>query len=272
MTSFAAIDWYETPAYYDLVFDEDTQREADFVEAAMKRYAPTRARGKKVRRVLEPACGSGRMVAELSRRGFRVEGFDASEAMLAFARNRLQKAGLKAGVRKGRMEAFAYKQPFQLVHCLVSTFKYLSDEQQALAHLECVAACLETGGLYLLGLHLTDYANDKCTRERWVVEKEGLKVVCNTQTWPAESRSRSERVRTRLLIEEMGDELQSETNWNFRTYDAKQLRRLLAKVADLTLVAVHDFHYDIEWTGDLADDAFDVLLVLRKDSPLEVDA
>ncbi len=266
MTKYASIDWYDTPAYYDLVFDEDTQREADFLEAALDRYGDLRGSRKSRTRVLGPACGSGRMVAELSRRGFNVEGFDASDAMLKFARERLHSSGLRARVKRGRLESFEYARPFQLAHCLVSTFKYVLDEAGALSHLESVANCLDPGGLYLLGLHLTDYSSDRIARERWVVKKRGLEVICNTQTWPADSRSRSERVRTRLRIEETGVERRSETNWEFRTYDARQLKRLLKRVPSLQLVEVHDFHYDIDWTGTLDQDASDVVLVLRKEA------
>lgn len=31
-------DWYDSPRYYDLIFDEDTVNEADFLEAMMWEY------------------------------------------------------------------------------------------------------------------------------------------------------------------------------------------------------------------------------------------
>ena len=259
MSGFEAIDWYDTPRYYDLIFDEDTQQEANFVEAALERYGPARGR-----RVLEPACGSGRMALELARRGFAVEGFDASLPMLEFARQRLSRAQHKARLRQGQLETYHAARRVQLAHCLVSTFKYVLDEAGAHAHLQCIAGSLVPGGLYLLGLHLTDYAETKRSRERWVVKKRGLEVICNTQTWPANRRTRLEQVRTRLRIHEKGREQRSETNWRFRTYNARELRRLIAKVPAFELLAVHDFHYDIDWSGPLVDEASDVLLVLRR--------
>jgi len=64
---YEPFDWYETPLYYDIIFDADTQKEADFLEALLQRHVP----GKKGR-ILEPACGSGRIMAELGRRGHSV--------------------------------------------------------------------------------------------------------------------------------------------------------------------------------------------------------
>ena len=77
MPSHAAIDWYDTPRYYDAVFSADDEVEGRFLEELLRRHGTARRRGGRVR-VLEPACGSGRMVLELARRGFEVTGFDAS--------------------------------------------------------------------------------------------------------------------------------------------------------------------------------------------------
>ena len=43
MTTVA--NWYDYPAYFDLAFRDETQPEADFLEAAFKRYCgfPVRA-------------------------------------------------------------------------------------------------------------------------------------------------------------------------------------------------------------------------------------
>ena len=67
MARYESFNWYEEPLYYDIIFDTDTDREADFLQAVYKQYITTRGS-----RVLEPACGTGRLVAEMARRGFAV--------------------------------------------------------------------------------------------------------------------------------------------------------------------------------------------------------
>ena len=259
MSSFELLDWYDTPRYYDLVFDVDTGREADFLEAASARYG--RPRG---RRVLEPACGSGRLVVELARRGWNVTGFDLSEPMLDYAEQRLARRGLEARLEVGRLEAMKHGPRFDLVHCLVSTFKYVPDEAGARTHLEGVARALRPGGIYVLGFHLSEYDNSSRVRERWVVERGRTKVVCNIQSWPPDRRQRAERVRSRLVVSERGREKRSETEWTFRTYNASQVRRLFRSVPALELVAVHDMVYDIDWTRELDDTQLDCVFVLRR--------
>lgn len=253
------IDWYETPRYYDMVFEEDTQLEGTFLEAMVARWGSSGGK-----RVLEPACGSGRLVLEMARRGWRVTGFDKAEAMLAYARERLRAAGCRARIERGRMESFRFRERFDLAHCLVSTFKYLLDEASARSHLECVARALEPGGIYVLGVHLTAYERTSASRERWVARRGRTKVVCNIQGWPADRRKRTERIRSRLEVTEDGQVHRAETNWVFRTYDARQLRRLLRSVPRLEHVATHGFHYDAKKERPLDGDWLDCVLVLRR--------
>lgn len=259
--SFTALDWYDTPRYYDIVFAEDTELEADFLEAMVARHATCRRRVRP--RAYEPACGSGRLVEALARRGWSVTGSDLSRPMLDHARARLRAAGLRAVLAHGEMATHAPRGRFELVHCLVSTFKYLLDEASARAYLERVAAALLPGGIHVLGFHLTDYSRTARTRERWVGEEDGTRVVCNIQGWPADRRRRLEDVRSRLVVTEDGEERRAETRWRFRTYDARQVRRLLASVPALEHVATYDFRYDPDEPCELGDDQEDTILVLR---------
>jgi 2-polyprenyl-3-methyl-5-hydroxy-6-metoxy-1,4-benzoquinol methylase len=59
-------NWYDYPQYYDIAFRAYTEREADFIEAACRKYCPFSAR-----RLLEPACGTGRLITELAARGYQ---------------------------------------------------------------------------------------------------------------------------------------------------------------------------------------------------------
>ncbi len=257
--TFDRTDWYDTPLYYDIVFDEDTRLEGAFLEAVSELYG--REGGQ---RVLEPACGSGRLVAEMAGRGWAVTGFDANPAMLAFARERLDGRGLDARLFEARMQDFRVRGRFDLAHCLVSTFKYLLTEADARAHLRAVARALAPGGIYVLGFHLSQYGYAKRSRERWVGRRGRTHVTCNIQSWPPDAGTRLERVRSRLVVQEHGVERRHETTWDFRTYDASETRALLAAVPELELVATYDFTYDLAAERELDDDQLDTVLILRR--------
>ena len=268
MPAPSQIDWYDTPLYYDIIFDEDTVEEADFLEAMQARHGIRHGTGTgKKRSVLELACGSGRLVRELGGRGWRAAGFDANPRMLAFARERLALEQIKARLWEDRMESFAVPggKTFDLVHCLVSTFKYLLTEADALASINGVAEALKPGGVFVLGLHLTDYRETKVSHERWVVTRDGVEVICNTRTWPVDPGTRTEAMRSRLRVTlPDGTVRRQETHWTVRSYSAAQLRRLLGKVPSLQLVACHDFRHDPDINRKLDDSYADIVLVLKK--------
>jgi len=256
------LDWYDTPLYYDIIFDADTVKETDFLEAMFQRHGSSRGRS-----VLELACGSGRFVKELASRGWKASGFDLNPAMLAFARERISNAGFDAELWEDRMESFSVpgKRRYDLVHCLVSTFKYLLSENDALACLDRVAAVLKPGGIFVLGIHLTDPGQDRPTHERWVASRGGTEVVCNTRTWPADRRSRLEPMRSRLRVTlPDGLEHAQETRWVVRSYTASQLRNLLRQCGAFTVLACHDFQHDPRETRKFDDDYSDLVLVLGK--------
>lgn len=256
------VDWYDTPHYYDIIFDADTRREADFLEAMHVRHGRTRGRS-----VLEPACGSGRLVAELASRGWTSDGFDLSPPMLEFARRRLEDCGLSAHLWQDCMESFQVKgkRRYDLVHCLVSTFKYLLTEEDALGCLNHIASALKPGGLFVLGLHLTDPAVERPSHERWVAGRDGIEVTCNTRTWPARPGTRLEPMRSRLRVRLAdGTIREQETRWEVRSYTATQLRKLLRKCGEFEVLACHDFLHDPDETRCFDDEYSDLTLVLGR--------
>jgi SAM-dependent methyltransferase len=255
-------NWYDLPRYYDIAFAQLTGRELAFLEAMYDTYAPTRQR-----RVLEPACGSGRLLAELVRRGYDVTGFDISQPMLDTAAARLR--ALPRGKRTGTgtlvrasMEGFRSRQRFDFAYCLVNSFRYLLTEDSARRHLAGIGRCLAPGGVYLLGLHLSDYTHGGSERERWIGERGATRVVCTVESQPPDRRSRRETLRSRLLVRENGAVRRYQTQWDFRTYSPRQLQELLASVPALEHIATHDFRYDPDSEVAYGHDELDHILVL----------
>ncbi len=259
MSAVTSIDWYDLPRLYDIVFDVGTAQEADFLEAAAARYGVGGER-----RALEPACGSGRLVAELARRGWTVRGFDRNENMLSFARERLRRQKAHAELVTGDMARFEVPERCELAHCLVSTFKYLLDEDSARTHLECVAAALVSGGIYVLGVHLTTYGRLLEERERWVETRDGVTVTSDMRVGRPSRTTRLEPVRTRLTEVEGPTTREYESTWDFRTYSAIQMQSLVKSVPALDLVGLHDFDYDVARKSTWRDGRLDKVLVLRR--------
>ncbi|MEM6553335.1 MAG: class I SAM-dependent methyltransferase [Planctomycetota bacterium] len=261
MPEYEPFDWYATPLYYDIIFDVDTEKEAGFLAAVWERYGKSGGRS-----VLEPACGTGRLLEALREREFGISGFDAEPAMVRAARERL---GRGADLWEGRFEDFGRvcRGNVDLMFCLVSSFKYVLDEAGAQAHLREAADWLAMGGVYVLGLHLTDYTDRETQVERWRASRDGVRVDCTIKSWPADRKTRRERVRSRMVVRGDGGEggvKRYESCWDFRTYGITQLRSLLRSEPRLKHVATYTFHHDIERRVRLGGEDLGVVLVLRR--------
>ena len=259
---YEEFDWYETPKYYDAIFDVDSHLEGDFLEAAFEKHATPSVRGRK--RVLEPACGSGRLMVELAGRGWKPHGFDLEPNMVTFTKERLAAKKLGGTAAAGNMAAFTVRGTFDLAHCFVSTFKYLLSEDDARGHLESVARSLRAGGIYALGFHLSEYGTKAKLHEKWQTIRDGANINCTISSWPADQKTRLEKVQARMKVIEDGVEKRAQTTWHFRTYSARQVRSLLRSVPDLEHVATYDFHYEIDEPQRFGDHQLDTILILRK--------
>ena len=58
---------YDYPKYYDLLFGSDWKAEFDFLGSCFQKHAK-----RPVRRLFEPACGTGRLLVKLADAGFEV--------------------------------------------------------------------------------------------------------------------------------------------------------------------------------------------------------
>jgi SAM-dependent methyltransferase len=252
-------DWYTLPRWYDAIYAPGTKREADFLEALVERHGRV---GRK--RALEPACGSARLVAELARRGWRVNGFDASPAMLEYGRKRLARRRLSAQLLEARLEQFPDLGRHELAYCLVSSFKYVLDERSAAAHLRAVAQQLIPGGLYVLGIDLSEYDTGFRWKERWTGRSGAAHVTNEVVGEPAQRKTRREAMRSRLTVRRAGQVERYETHWQFRTYDLAELRRLIAHATEFEHVATHDYDHDPARAIAFNGAQLDNVLVLRR--------
>ena len=100
--------------------------------------------------VLEPGCGSGRMLEAFMRRGVDVAGIDASPKMIELARERLGKG---ADLRVADMTDLDLGRTFDGAISPINTLLHLTPEQLA-RHLACMATELGVGGIYLVQVGL----------------------------------------------------------------------------------------------------------------------
>jgi predicted TPR repeat methyltransferase len=102
-----------------------------------------------VRSVLDLCCGTGLLAAELIARGYQVVGVDASDAMLALARERL---GSEVALAQMSLPHLEVEGRFDAAVCTFDGFNYLTPDELRLT-LAAVALRLRAGASLVFDLH-----------------------------------------------------------------------------------------------------------------------
>ncbi len=250
---------YDYPKYYDVLFGSDWAAEYRFLRACFAQHAKRR-----VRRLFEPACGTGRLLARFARAGYTVSGLDLNIRAVEYCNRRLLAKGFRPSVFVGDMAGFRLPRPCDAAFNTINSFRHLADDRQALGHLRCMAAALKPGGLYVLGLHLTPAGRPMCSRESWHARRGHLSIVSRMWTVRLDRRRRREQVAFEFDVSTPTRQFRLADEFDFRTWSARQFERLLGQVPSLEVAATYDFAYDLEQPVTVCDDTEDVVFVLRK--------
>ena len=262
-------NWYDYPKYYDIAFRSDTKREAKFLENLCKKYLAPKAKvGSNGHvphwRLLEPACGSGRLVLELARRGHDVIAYDLCEPMVDYVNEQLEKKKLKAKVFTANMVDYRLPRKADAAFNLINTFRHLN-RTQAAQHLQAVADSLKPGGIYVLGIILIpEDTTEEEAFERWTETYRNTKVTVTITVPKLNIPKRWEIMRTMMTVRNGRDSFRLVTDSKMQLYTPADMRKLFKKVPDLEVVETYDFWYDSRRPEPFDERIGDVIFVLRK--------
>lgn len=250
---------YDYPKYYDLIYGSDWKPEYDFLLACFARYAQGR-----VQRVFEPACGTGRLLNPLAGAGYDVSGLDLNERAVDYCNRRLLRHGHPGRVWVGDMARFTLPRRVDAAFNMINSFRHLPDESTAEQHLRSMGRALRVGGIYVLALHLTPTRGKPMGVEEWSARRGHLGITARLWTRARNRRKRLERcamvydVYTPTRHQRLANEV------CFRTYTGAQFQRLLDKLPEFEVAAVHDFAYDINYPIEIRAATEDAVFVMRK--------
>ena len=259
MTDVIQGSLYDYPKYYDLLFGFDWKAECDFLEQCFEKYAK-----RNVKRLFEPACGTGRLLIKLAQRGYEVTGNDLNPHAIEYCNDRLIRFGFPGSAVVGDMSDFTVKRKFHAAFNMINSFRHLETERQAIDHFRCVANGLANGGLYVLGVHLIPSQGTRMEQESWTARRGNLQV--NSHMWCKELdlKGRNEKLGMTLDIYTPTSHRQIQDEMNYRTYTLKQMKKLLAQIPELEIAAAHDFCYEISSPIEIDPTSEDVVYILRK--------
>ncbi len=238
---------YADAEVYDILHAPGTRQDVrGLLEIARRFCPPAASRGATW---LEPACGTGRHLRELARRGFRVAGFDLDAGMVRYARASLAPRD-RAHVFRAPMESF--RRPglrAAAAFNLINTIRHLDSDRAVLAHLARVASTLAPGGIYVVGISVSAYGLEGPTEDVWRARRAGTGVTQVVQYLPPDATrgpgARRERVLSHLTIRRGRRERHMDAAYVLRTYSRAQWASLVARSALRVLGVVDEEGADL---------------------------
>lgn len=259
MTDIIHASLYDFPKYYDLVYGSDWKAEFDFLEDCFRKHAR-----REVRRLIEPACGTGRLLIRFAQGGYEVAGNDLNPKAVEFCNARFGRRGFPPPAVVGDMADFRVRRKFDAAFNMINSFRHLPSEEAAEGHLRCMAGALAKGGLYVLGLHLTPTQGERVERESWSARRGNLAVISTLWSEELDRKKRNERVGMWFDVQTPTRRFRIVDEMDYRVYTARHMRKLLEKVPQWEVVETYDFAYEIDDPIRIGPETEDVVYVLRK--------
>ena len=247
---------YQDPKLYDTLMAPGTAREAKFLDDCFTEHAIG-----PVKRTLEPACGSGRLLAALGKKGYEPHGFDLAPEQVEYCNARLARLELPGDAWVDDMQKFTPRGKYCAIYNTVNSFRHLLTERGARAHLRAAADCLREGGLFVVGLHLMPNTPSRVSSETWTSGRGKLRVRCRISSAQIEDRVETCDVK---VTRPSSSEPPLHSTIQLRTYSAGEILKTFASEPRLSTVALYSFTYKKRRGIELEPWHEDSIFVLRK--------
>jgi SAM-dependent methyltransferase len=237
-------DVYAQPLVYDIIHTPGTREEvAAMVRIAGRVLPDTRGRFNASRALwLEPACGTGRCVRELARRGGACVGVDIEPGMVEFAQSSLasERAALMSvlvgDMRKMDSRAILSaiaklcgREPLPVVaFCPHNSIRHLPTDGDMIVHLRSTADVLRRfGGIYLVGIGLSGPGGEGACETVHTASRRGVHVREIIDFVPPDpaargAASRREHAYKHITVTSRGQESDFTSAYVLRTYTSRQ--------------------------------------------------
>ncbi len=130
-------------------------------------------------RILEPACGTGRILIPLLEAGHDADGLDHSSEMLAICRKHCRERGLNPNLHVADMSNFVQPKTYQAIVVPRGSIRNIEGRDATLRALRCFRESLIPGGLLLLDLTIPLFVPGPLPiLEHW--ERDPYVYICET--------------------------------------------------------------------------------------------
>lgn len=234
---------YDLPKYYDIAFSRDISGEMEFFINCFKKYANF-----EVKRILEPACGSGIFLTAFPKFGYHITGYDISPNMVSYAEEQIRKAGYtdKAKVLPGDMRTMKFDTKFDAAINLISSLSYCTSDEDLRNHFRVMSESLRKGGIYIIEILCAceDIKNERTPDETWLAERDKIKIEAFWHPDNYDIENKIRHIIFRMKVKDNDKILTFEEGHDLRLWFFEDLKRLTQEVR-FRIEAIYNQKYEL---------------------------
>lgn len=164
MSATLSAGYHILPRFYDRW--QDTYGR-DFTAVILPRLLASIRRFRiPVSTVLDVGCGTGTLVLEMARRGWKAWGVDASAEMVREAEQKRDGQGLRITFLRQDMRELRAPRRVRLVTSMFDTLNHVPSAEELLATFRAIRAALLSGGYFMFDLN-----NERCYTTLWTQDE-----------------------------------------------------------------------------------------------------
>jgi Methylase involved in ubiquinone/menaquinone biosynthesis len=112
-----------------------------------------RHKGEKTKKILELACGTGKLSLKFAQAGYDVTGLDFSEEMLSLAYNNTKEAGYDINLIEGDMRDLSDIDTYDMITCYSDSLCYMINREEVQEVFDGVYQSLNEDGIFIFDVH-----------------------------------------------------------------------------------------------------------------------
>lgn len=175
-------------------------------------------------KILDLPCGQGRHSILLAQKGYQITGVDLSKTLLDLAKKLAQKEKVKIHWIRQNMRKIDFKNEFNAVINLFSSFGYFTQEKENIMVLKLINQSLKTKGKFLLDLLNKDWFLAKLPASKKIWWKTGANYILEDAFFDKQNKFWLNRI---VIISPEGKIKRAQTY--MRLYDLQEIKKCLEK-------------------------------------------
>ncbi len=242
---------YSLPLYYDIAFSWNLEPELDVFDRIFERHVPG-----SVEHILEPACGTGRFLVALPRRGYRVTGYDSCPLMVEYARGRVTEFGFARGassdvdasgwaevIEADMVYAHVIPDRYDAALNSINSLGYLLTDREIVAHFRRTGLSIRPGGIYIAHLSCA-HEGELPPGDTWEFDRDGVRVRTTWSIFSEQLSSRRSFQSCEMVIDDRGRTVRFWESHVLRLWTVEDIERLAARSGVFELDAVYTERFE----------------------------